>query len=981
MSTYGSVCPHCGSALPPAQPGSVVHCPACFANVQMPMPQNTGYGAQQNYSAPSGYRGYGGQTAPQTPSGFGTQGGYSQSGYGQGGYGQGGYGGAGNGYQQPRRGPGLALWLGIGGGVAVLLLCLSGAGLAVLIAMKQKSTVDVASTSTPSVGVSAGSGTTTVPGSTAISGGSGYSPYVPSAAPAKAEKVRTPARAGLQYAWKNGSAYICAHSTTVSVDGASMSMSGAVTFTPVDESLTPPGQEGTGTGFVVHPDGVLATCAHVVRGGTEITVDLNGRTYPAKVIAYDDEVDLALLTINAKGLQPLALSPSRDVRLAQEVRAVGYPLSSVLGESVKITRGEISGIVSPSDGLKDGKVFQIDATVNPGNSGGPVVDDRGQVVGVAKSLLTGEGLSSTGFAVPADEVADMMREHGVSTAPAWRGKQLSGPEVAQAVTPAVALIKVTTGRGGVGESKKQVVRFTTSLTNRIGALGRRFTTGSGSVGGKLLVDEFGRVTPVEGLPKLPWLIDSLDQVGIVPLSDDGASRWTTSGVVMMADFQGGAGNKSWGAQEDVEYRITSQSGDTIYIERKYNLKSLERTSGVQAVTGTAMIEFNTRLHHATSLKGYGTVSLIKPDGSMTTAKLTSSWTFTSAGQRAEQQQLAARERAERLEEYRRKREEEIANKPLYEASSKVAKTGQLDKANYETHNFPDMGWSVHCLAFSPDGNLLVAGKLDRAIMVFDLNTNQRVCYLEKIELLQQVTALAFSPDGKKLISGGTSGNIVVWNVSPTGKLTEAGRFIGHDKEVKSITVSPDGQHVLSGGRGRKARYWSLSTYGEVFALDQFSSDIKATWISPDGTKAMACDGASLALIDLEKGALLKSMKLGGGNLAAAITPDGRGVACTDGYKVRAWVVSSGKELRPFDAGETQWSAVFSPNSNYLLSGGRGKVRLWNVKSGATVFIYPGKIFYMKAIAVSADGKRVAMIGSAAGQTLRVFGVPPNAKLK
>src|SRR5262249_46239517 len=144
-------------------------------------------------------------------------------------------------------------------------------------------------------------------------------------------------------------------------------------------------QTMTGTGFVVTADGYLVTCAHVVAGATKIEVALGGRTYAAKAIASDADNDLAVLKGEAGGLPALPLAASDAAEVGQEVRALGFPLSDVLGNDLKATRGTISGI-SKADGRKR---LQIDAPINPGNSGGPLVTEGGEVIGVNSAKLAG----------------------------------------------------------------------------------------------------------------------------------------------------------------------------------------------------------------------------------------------------------------------------------------------------------------------------------------------------------------------------------------------------------------------------------------------------------------------------------------------------------------------------------------------------------------------------------------------------------------
>src|SRR5689334_646900 len=97
----------------------------------------------------------------------------------------------------------------------------------------------------------------------------------------------------------------------------------------------------SGTAFVVHKDGLLVTCAHVVRGAMEVEVRLGKDTFPAKVIATDQIRNLAVLQVKAKDLKPLVMRVEPGA-LGQEVRAIGFPLTMTLGEGLKMTRGTFS---------------------------------------------------------------------------------------------------------------------------------------------------------------------------------------------------------------------------------------------------------------------------------------------------------------------------------------------------------------------------------------------------------------------------------------------------------------------------------------------------------------------------------------------------------------------------------------------------------------------------------------------------------------
>ncbi len=156
---------------------------------------------------------------------------------------------------------------------------------------------------------------------------------------------------------------------------------------------------GAGSAFVIGSDGLLVTALHVVADGTSIDVRLPGRTsLQADVVAVDVTYDLALLRVNQSDLIPLPLANMSSVRAGQEVVVLGYPLSlssPLLDPStVTVTRGIVSALRPP--------LVQVDAAMNPGNSGGPVLDTTGKVVGMADQGYRGTGLN---FAVSADAIA------------------------------------------------------------------------------------------------------------------------------------------------------------------------------------------------------------------------------------------------------------------------------------------------------------------------------------------------------------------------------------------------------------------------------------------------------------------------------------------------------------------------------------------------------------------------------------------------
>jgi len=170
---------------------------------------------------------------------------------------------------------------------------------------------------------------------------------------------------------------------------------------------------GLGSGFIVSPDGYIVTNAHVVDGASEVVVKLTDRReFTAKVVGTDKRTDIAVVKIDAKNLPTLDFGAKTGVKRGEWVIAIGSPF----GFENSVSAGVVSGV---HRALPDGQMvpfIQTDVAVNPGNSGGPLLNAQGQVVGVNSQIYSRSGgYMGLSFAIPVDvaaRVADQLKTHG-----------------------------------------------------------------------------------------------------------------------------------------------------------------------------------------------------------------------------------------------------------------------------------------------------------------------------------------------------------------------------------------------------------------------------------------------------------------------------------------------------------------------------------------------------------------------------------------
>ena len=174
----------------------------------------------------------------------------------------------------------------------------------------------------------------------------------------------------------------------------------------------------SGSGFAVSSDGFIMTNNHVINGCKKVFIHSNGKQIPAAIVTYDQQNDLALLKADFKPDAVFPLSTDRP-EILQDIYVAGYPFGMNVSTSVKVTKGIISSLTGIGNNFSE---IQIDAALQSGNSGGPILDEKGNVVGVAVSKLDvkyalknfGAIPENTNFGIKSSVVGSILDSNGVN---------------------------------------------------------------------------------------------------------------------------------------------------------------------------------------------------------------------------------------------------------------------------------------------------------------------------------------------------------------------------------------------------------------------------------------------------------------------------------------------------------------------------------------------------------------------------------------
>ena len=662
--------------------------------------------------------------------------------------------------------------------------------------------------------------------------------------------------AGLQYGPKPMSTHQYKINMTADIDSKEMEYFGSITLntlSSVPKHFSVSSQEaavGSGSGFVIDSNGLIATCAHVVEGMESIEATVDGQVYSAEIVEVDSGNDLAILRIRSSGLNSLTIGNSEEVQLGQPLRVLGYPLSDVLGSNLKITQGSVSGIIQQAGKQR----IQTDAAINPGNSGGPVFNSRGEVVGIASSKIAGASISQVSFCSPSNALLSLANKAGANVDTSRNRSQIDAPSLVNQVRPSLVFLKVA----GPGAAEADFAfDYTCSLyghqvNGRFGSTGLNRINDSG----KLSLSRLGTPVHVSEGDFAPFLMARLPTLPFVQLDKSGRDSWRQQQEIsivreqrqrsrydflpdLFSERQRSQVVQVQAAHESETFTVQSKTASELVLRRSYELRTEPGSEPSINLTysGDWHLNRNTGMPSTSELEGTYKVTLA---GVTMSIPFTCKLRLKTAEEIADTKALLAKSREETLK--RERMESQLAG-------GEQVSSGDATRVI----KLPSM---VRSLEMSPTQHQCIATIYTGSLTLIDCNTGQQLDLQQPAKPIQSPSATCFSPDGKAYLIGGEKGIIQAWRVSDDNKLEQLGSYVGHVKPARYMHVMRDNRTVISIDREEHIKVWDLVTQEERHSFPKLEFSTLALGSSDESPHAFIVSRfADLFLLDIEKGTL------------------------------------------------------------------------------------------------------------------------------
>ena len=281
---------------------------------------------------------------------------------------------------------------------------------------------------------------------------------------------------------------------------------------------------------------------------------------------------------------------------------------------------------------------------------------------------------------------------------------------------------------------------------------------------------------------------------------------------------------------------------------------------------------------------------------------------------------------------------------------------------------------VYSVSFSPDGQVLASGSVDKTIKLWDVGSRREIATLKGHS--SYVYSVLFSPDGKVLASGSMDKTIKLWDV---GSRREIATLTGHRDGVFSVSFSPDGQVLASGSSDKTIKLWDVGSRREIATLKGHSNNVWSVSFSPDG-QVLASGSPDNTIKLWDVGSRREIATLTGHRDyvgSVSFSPDGQVLASGSWDEtIKLWDVGSRREIATLKGHSSSvWSVSFSPDGQVLASGSKDNtIKLWDVGSRREIATLKGHSSLVFSVSFSPDGQVLASASGGMDNTIKLWDV-------
>lgn len=688
--------------------------------------------------------------------------------------------------------------------------------------------------------------------------------------------------------------------------------------------------ENIGACFFVHPEGLAVTCADLVADSLNVTVRYNDQWMKANVIAVDGRANLAILKLPVSNVSCLDVAQVAEIELATAIHSLGFDAGSNQDQSVKFRSGQVSGFTNESEKTE----FQFDAKSSRGHSGGPILNDFGQVVGIATTLFQLENLNPVAMAVKSDSIFSLLRTVRVAIPQSERStKKLEKGELSRNSMASVCLVKAKSRPFSQAIDYRAAFNVQDPDDFKVSKDDIRIASGT------LMVTRPGEVLASEGAGAIGLFLVSPGCIGFEKMNPFGNNSWRNQSLELMVKkqgvFQKSNPNYNRFSVPSLRYRRYGFGNDGFAGDRFTRHEDLGLVLAVKTDEYEKQID-NDYFAEYKLTRTIRSIDRNRKSSGFFDASLSGTIRFDKKKYRLASLSLSGELSTHRTSG-KESKPEDYAVDYQYHLSELNEKPYEQPSLNWMTTVLDAKSSDIYSVEFSRDSKFLFAG--GKRIHVFDIANRKRI-FSSKKTSDGKYLKLSPAKNSPLLIARKEKGELERWKIHSDGSVSLIGQIDGIGENLWSTTLTSKDQLLLA-ERDKSVSLWDLKEGKKIRSWGDFSKNVSAMHATPDGTVASIHDSRYLIHLDLTSGDTISKTRL---PLQLAkylkFSADGSQLFSKESESVKVYNPSAIRDVSQIDVGKTFNGYSVGPTANRIVIATDNGLEFWDTRSLKKITSYP-----------------------------------------